>query len=224
MNLKASPGMKMVYKVPNGTIRGQSIPPVNSDLPVDLSYKVSYQILPSTNEKGDFTYIYPVGNHKNLKNYLYRTNETTYRNMYRMKKGDTVYCMRKGILTNVIRNEGLSDRLGPEGSVEILHEDGTVMVYTGISRNPETLKRGDIIFPGQPIGIMDEDENVLTTFLCYIQPDASVAQMNIKFPSDCFTTLFRSPDSDCIVTYPPDLIQSEMSKQEKKKYLAGKLF
>jgi hypothetical protein len=71
---------------------------------------------------------------------------------------------------------------------------------------------------------MEDEQNIMTTFLCYIQPDASIAQMNIKYTEDCFASLVKSINSDCIVTYPSDLIQSEMLKSERKKYLAGKLF
>jgi hypothetical protein len=224
INLRAFTGMKQVFIVQNGTKRVKSFAIANKELPVDLTCTIQYQVAPSNYEKGDYTYIYPIGSQKNFNDFLYIQDETLYRNMYQLKKGDTVFCMRKGILTNIIHNEGLADRIGPAGSVEILHEDGTVMVYTGISRNPDNIKRGNLIYPGQPIGIMDEEQNVLSTFLFFIQPDASVSSMNIKFPFDCFVSLENSRSSNCIVNYPPDLIQMEMSNAEKKKYTAGKLY
>jgi len=45
-----------------------------------------------------------------------------------------------------------------------------------------------------------------------------------SYTTDFFKELVKTAGkADCIVSYPQDLILSEMTKPEKKKYLSGKL-
>lgn len=142
MNLKISPGQIRNYVLPYGIHKLESIPAVDNSQIVDLAFTSTSQICPSNYEKGDFTYLYPIGNQRNMKDFVYVESQTVYLNMFKMKKNDTIFAMRKGIIVNTQENEGLADRLGPVGSFEILHEDGTVMIYNGISRHPEAIKQG----------------------------------------------------------------------------------
>ena len=140
-NLKASPGMVRKIVVANGYKNMASIPSVDKSMPVDLQVISTSQICPSNYEKGDFTYLYPVGNNKNIKDFVFAESQQIYLNKFQMKRNDTVYAMRKGVIVNTQDKEELLDRLGSEGSFEILHDDGTVMIYTGISRHTEEIKR-----------------------------------------------------------------------------------
>ncbi len=225
VNLRAAPGQVRNFVLPYGNHNVCKVASVDNTQPSDLFVNITSQICPSNYENGDYTYLYPLGKGKNLKHYLHKESQTIYLNMFHMHKHDTVFAMRKGIIVNTPKDEERSDRVGAVGSFEVLHDDGTVMIYYGTGRYFENLKRGAMVFPGQPIGIIVEDDEILSVSLFFIQPNASLSSMPINYPVDCYSQLAKTANqSDCFITRPLDLIMQEMSKSEKKKYLSGKLF
>lgn len=225
VNLRATQGQVSSYILPYGNHNVGKIGSIDQTQPSDLLVNITSQICPSNYENGDYTYIYPLGKGKNLKHFLHKDAQAIYLNMFHMHRHDTVFAMRKGIIVNTPKNEGRSDRIGALGSVEVLHDDGTVMVYYGTGSYFESLKRGSVVFPGQPIGVILEDDQILSVSLFFIQPDATISSMPIHYPIDCYSQFAKtSYQTNCFVTHPPDLILRELSKPEKKKYLSGKLF
>jgi murein DD-endopeptidase MepM/ murein hydrolase activator NlpD len=49
-----------------------------------------------------------------------------------------------------------------DNSMEIRHEDGTIAVYLGLNPEFKELKLGQVVFPGEPIGIIGSSK--LLTF------------------------------------------------------------
>lgn len=68
--------------------------------------------------------------------------------------GDTLFAMRKGRICTVPGENPDIDRIGSHGSIEILHPDGTVMVYDAIDSIQLLKGLGEMVFPGDPLGIL----------------------------------------------------------------------
>jgi hypothetical protein len=72
------------------------------------------------------------------------------------KTGDTVFCMRRGLVTAVQRTETMDFRLSEHDCLEVLHDDGTYMVYHNLIKNDDFTAPGKIVLPGQPLGRLSD--------------------------------------------------------------------
>lgn len=186
-------------------------------------YSVKYAIgLPCENVAYKYPYLIPVSNKFDL---VYDLLDTTnyYMDCFKLSKGDTVFNMRKGYVVAVPEMYHSSDRISNDSSVEILHEDGTVMIYENINPDSLFIKVGKTIYPMQALGIINEQAN-LKICLYMNKGNGKLRKLNINYCTgensiESFSRTLMNKE----ITHPSEVITLEMSKRNKKKYLNGKL-
>ncbi|HBH47075.1 MAG TPA: hypothetical protein DDX98_00450 [Bacteroidales bacterium] len=149
---------------------------------------------------------------------------TIYKNSFLLSKGDTVYAMRKGrvVATPGMYHEG--DRISKKESFEVLHKDGTILVYENLDSDVVFAKPEKTVYPGQPIGIVD-DTGKLHIELYAVLGKGRLKPLNINFCINANETVgFSKLRNSMISSYPEEVVKREMSKSEIKKLQKGKLF
>lgn len=183
------------------------------------SYRYSYGcwLTPSDeviNEK--FPYLIPIKVGK-IVNAKY-TSSGRIINTFVGNKGDTIYSMRRGLITAVPINENLNFRLSKHDCLEILHNDGTYMVYHNLSKDADFVAPGKIVLPGQPIGLLSDSlflmvslvkvstiKNFLTS-----QPIGYINNQSVIVPFDELDGKEKS-------VHPWEVITRELKSKELKK-------
>lgn len=97
---------------------------------------------------------------------------------FTMNRGDTVYASRKGSVVRVIDKhdplEGVGEvSLTENNEVYVQHADGTIARYGVLEKGSITVKPGDTVFPGTPIGLAGtlDGEIYQLRFYVYYQTD-----------------------------------------------------
>ena len=132
--------------------------------PYDYSYSFRYQIGdPDKKPETLYPYLIPLAQGKEVHLKIMAKNDTSthfFKNIFELKNGDTIFCMRKGTVTATPGDDDRFDRVLKGNSIEILHTDGTVATYLF----PNTIKvlvlPGKEVYPLQPLAIMQGDEDV----------------------------------------------------------------
>lgn len=134
------------------------------------------------------------------------------------REGDTVFCMRRGLVTAVPRDENLDFRLSPHNCLEVVHDDYTYMVYENISGDVILTAPGQTVLPGQPLAIIS-DEGYLKVTLLKIENDSnSVMKMPIGYVTEGGEVVdFSRLDGREKSAHPLGVITLEMKSSEKKK-------
>jgi hypothetical protein len=122
------------YVVGRGRTRLASFEIKDEFASVNYSYKYNFRIQGNRKEFiNEFPYLFPIGKNKLISEYF---PELFFRNRVRLENvtnSDTVYCMRKGIVSAKPNVSLEIDKISSTNSaIEIIHEDGSVMVYTGM--------------------------------------------------------------------------------------------
>ncbi|MEZ4828349.1 MAG: carboxypeptidase-like regulatory domain-containing protein [Bacteroidia bacterium] len=125
---------------------------------------------------------------------------------FHMEKGDTLFAMRKGVITALPGQLVEIDRIVDSVSLEILQSDGTIMVYKELTPENLFVSAGEIVFPGQPLGLVD-DKGGIQVLLFSFAGESHIKRMRILY--------FKSPDQ--IVNF-ENLITLEMNPKEKERY------
>jgi len=160
---------------------------------------------------------------------------------------DTVYASRKGLVVE-IKNEYSEDTTteysykNKANHIIIEHEDGTLAKYGVLKKNSILVKVGDKVYPSKPIaiaGTYDKPENSQLRFEVYFLDNEIItsrklgekqtlasqkhfyAFVNPFFHTKSNTTHLNSGEK-YIATCSDEIIELEMSKREKKKWLKMK--
>jgi len=197
---------------------------VNKNEPHYYEYKTEYKINPSDDSIDEtLLYLHPIGANKKLNTYISDASNFSYTNHFKMNSNDTVFVMRKGNIVALPDRKGNGDRLSNSESIEILHLDGTVMVYSGLRQEDVFVKNGQMVFPGQALGLMG-NENLIVQ-LYKIQNVTNVLNIVFKILNDCMLDDLRNNTlSDCKSIYTEEIICKEMSNFEKRKFKKNKLY
>lgn len=145
------------------------------------------------------------------------TNNIFLVNSFMVDKGDTIYCSRKGIIAAVAGDNSGSFRLMNKGSFEIMHDDGTVMIYNDVNCNTLKLYPGTMIFPGDPIGVTEEKTSVFLQLL-WLNGTSRFESLPISYAAgDTMSVSYMSLEGHLKSVHPEKLITKEMSEKEIKK-------
>lgn len=149
---------------------------------------------------------------------------TFYLNHFSLSSQDTVFCMRKGTVTAEPCMHHQSDRISKNESLEIMHADGTVMVYENLCHDSLFVKLGHKVFPGQPLGVVNNNCFV-PTHLYAFKKDGIIQSSPILFvhAKERFEPFNRSL-KDQLVVHPTEVVTQEMTRREIKKYKQNKLY
>jgi hypothetical protein len=152
---------------------------------------------------------------------------------------DSIFAARKGEVvevTNIYKNDTTEHLIYTKNRNEIVveHEDGTLGKYSGLEYNKIKVKEGDIVLPGSFLGIVgregNDPKNYLLFFTLYYLNISKMTsepgenrQYGIEYiyvTPKFFNTKMDEPLVPGIyeVKYDRNIIISEMSKKEKKKF------
>lgn len=134
---------------------------------------------PGARPDDTFLYLIPVRNNQRA---VVADSVSVYpEDQFLMAAGDTVFAMRKGVVTATNRMEKTVDRISPE-SIEVLHADGTVMVYQNLDTAHVFVQAGKTIYPGQALGVVG-DQGKLQVMLFAFIGEGKVKRMEIRYYS-----------------------------------------
>ncbi len=163
--------------------------------------------------------------------------------MFSSEAGDTVYSMRKGIVVELINEfeKDVTRNYTFKRNVNYLiieHKDGTLCKYSGFAKDGFLVSEGDMILPHMPLGTLEqynkEGEAQLRLVVFYFDDDkynelSKVQNQNQNYYSYVFPQFHtKSGDLSLIdgktyeVEVSNEVISSEMTKREKKKYFGDK--
>ena len=193
---------------------------------INYDYQAKYYISNAGKKMDeDHPYLLPMAAGKTVQFYYpsFKPN-TYYVNHFKLSSQDTVYCMRKGFVTAEPRMHHQSDRISKNESLEVMHADGSVMVYENLYHDSLMVQVGQKVFPGQPLGVINNKCFVRTNL--YVFKKEGLVQstpMIFVHDKDHFEPFNRSI-KDITVVHPFEVITKEMTKREIKKYKQNKLY
>lgn len=186
-------------------------------------YRSSYAIGdPRQKINEHYPYLIPLGSSKTVNLFLYGQERKYVNDFFAMNQGDTVFCMRKGYVTAVpgMLHEG--DRISKNKSLEVMHNDGTVMIYENIDPDHCPVKLGQTVYPNESLGIIGY-KYVLCVGLYRFLENGRLGKVNIDYCIDeTKTMLFSDSLTNVGIKHPTVIITKEMSRREKKRYLSNK--
>lgn len=227
-----------------------SLEPTNKDQGIGFGYGYSYirgKLKPKI--AADFIYALPCKNGAKVKimevsflNATYFGNTTPEDwKVYRFCTAteDTVTAIRKGIVVDIkdIQDTNVPDRAEYSSKINeitIEHPDGTLASYKHFKKGSFTVKVGQTVYPGTPLGINSKyNANSMygaTVMLMYLKSadfEAAKAQnvQNSKSLYGFITPHFFTAEGGDVVLVPqkdytgattPELVKKEMSKKEQK--------
>jgi hypothetical protein len=139
-----------------------------------------------------------------------------------MNIGGTVFNSGKGVVTALPYNLTEIDRI-VDNSLEIRHEDGTIAVNPGLNPEVKELKLGQVVFPGQPIGLIGSSK-LLTFRVFEIQDEGRLNSLKIIYSGPEARLLPPQNLVGTKVYHPVDIIKKEMTKKEVSKYEKQSLY
>jgi len=191
-----------------------------------ISYQISYALAGTTPSEEKFKpYLIPIGNNKTVEIYSEKIENSNriYLNQYVLNTGDTVFSSRKGIITATPDYKMEIDRIMDSNSLEILHDDGTVAIYQGLSFGVNLINLGQKVFPGQPIGIIGSSR-LLKFYVLEFQNDGRIKTINILYSGSDNNMLAPNIINGTKVHYPDNIVTQEMNKKEISRYKKGSLY
>lgn len=184
-----------------------------------LSYQTRFYLAKTNAGEQEFSpYLVPIGKNKTVE-FLTTTDggsSKIFIDKFVLNIGDTVYNSRKGVVTALPKNLTEIDRI-TDNSFEIRHEDGTIAVYLGLNPEIKELKLGQVVFPGEPIGIIGSSK-LLTFKVFEIQDEGRLNTLKIIYSGPEARLLPAQNLVGTKVYYPVDIIKKEMTKKEISKY------
>jgi hypothetical protein len=191
-----------------------------------INYQISYSLAGTIASEEKFKpYLIPIGENRTVQ-FLIEKGENSnklYLNHYNMSPGDTVFNSRKGIVTALPDNTIESDRIMEKNSLEILHDDGTVAIYQGISSGSKLIKLGQKVYPGQPIGIMGSSK-LLKFLVLELQYDGRIKTLNILYSGSDDKNIPPQNINGIKVFYSDKTITQELNKKESSRHKNGTLY
>ncbi len=184
-----------------------------------LSYQTRYYPAKTNSSDQKFnSYLVPIGRNRTVEFQTINDGKSIkiFIDQFVMNIGDTVFNSRKGIVTALPDNSGEIDRI-IYNSFEIRHEDGTIAVYLGLNSDVKVHKLGQVVFPGQPIGIIGASK--LLTFRVYeMQDEGMLKAINILYSGQDTHMILDQNLNGTKVFYSADIIKKEMTRKEISRF------
>ena len=185
----------------------------------NYQYNISYRIhLNDSEPSPNLKYLIPTE-----KNERVNFNKLSHSYVFDLNTEDTIYAMRKGYVTATTNPYQTYDKISKRSSIEVMHEDGTIAIYSGIDFENILITAGTTIYPGQPIGIFNSDFDkpfsvslfrvLHDTFLC--TPIDFYTESPIEEIEDYFRIIPKHPE---------ELIKKELSRRELRRFKKNKLY
>jgi len=164
--------------------------------------------------------------------------------VFKAKDTDTIVAVRKGLVIEVrdkYKLDTISHFTSKKNQVLIEHNDGTIAVYKGFSKNGIFVKAGQIVYPQTSLGVFDAkgnkgNNNVLHFNISYLSNIKIDSQIKKKLKDKKSRSTFLSPNfltnqgimklgdkQVYTVEVNEDVMFSEFTRRERKKYKKGTL-
>ena len=208
------------FIVPPGKVRLFSLSVKEKDATHAYKYKFTYKIgVPGKKVASIYPYLIPVGAGKSFDFVNYQNKENAYiRDCFKISPGDTIFAMRRGYVAAVPNMYHDADRISNSKSLEIIHKDGTIMIYDNIDVDNVLVKPGSTVYPGQALGIINK-ELILNVDLYVIDKDSNLRRLDINYCIDVNQiAMFSEILKNKLVLYPKEIITKEMTKSEISKF------
>jgi len=190
----------------------------NHDYTYNLRYRIGY-----TNKIALINYPYPIPltEGKEIKLFPFISNNDTvfYKNTFVMNSGDTIVCMRKGIVTNILSSDENQDRILKTSSIEVLHEDGTALSYSISDPGNCLVKPGQNVYPLQPLLVLKKPGTLAIQMF-------DINNMSVK-PIDFILEPGEAKEGNPkikFVAHSSADIERELTGKEMKKLAKGNLY
>ncbi|MFN8211762.1 MAG: hypothetical protein U0T33_12475 [Bacteroidales bacterium] len=192
---------------------------------INYSYGISFKLLPADKADLEFPYFIPIGEGKIVSFKEEKLGEATVYNLnkFKMSINDTVYAIRKGTVIALQDNKTEVERFIKSSSLEILQNDGTIAIYLGLNPEVTFLKLGQVVYPGEPIGIISAAET-LTLYVVAPKENGRAESLQIKYSGQDGSLLPASEIRKTKVVYLKSIMQKEMTSREIKKQEKGSLY
>ena len=182
---------------------------------------------PETRADHEFPYLVPVGNQRRIVLISVDSTEKGMeynRDIFKLNGRDTVFAMRKGMVTCAPKMDRLVDRLSDQQALEIRHADGTVMIYCHLDPVDVFVFAGETVYPGQPLGTINSNKEV-SVQLCHPVTNGKVDELEIYYFLDQeeIGNYTKLPEG-LVIDYPESIIVREMNENERKSYIRNRLF
>lgn len=163
---------------------------------------------------------------------------------FHLEKGDTVFAIRKGIVTRIqdefepVEREERVSYSSNRNSITIEHGDGTICHYTVLEKESFMVSEGDVVYPGTPLGlcglhnIKHEDYQVrLSISYPVVNREYDMEdKKSSAFINHYYNPVFATKDGNIKLVHrqpyraicSDEIIQKEMTKRELKKYAKTK--
>jgi len=180
-------------------------------------YSYRYWLTPSLEAPADsYPYLVPVAEGQVVSGGV--ENSEKLRDSFSGREGDTVFCMRRGLVTAVPRDKNLDFRLSPHDCLEVIHDDFTYMVYENISGKEILTAPGQTVLPGQPLAIISGKGYLKVTLLKIADDSNTVETMPIGYVTAGGEVVdFSRIDGRAKSVHPLNVVTLEMKSGEKKK-------
>ena len=188
-----------------------------------FEYSIKYHLgKPSEKVEPRYPYLIPIKNQFDILKDQY-SESIYYKDCFVLNKTEIVYCMRKGLVVAVPDMYDQYDRISNKNSLEIMHDDGTIMIYQNINPDSLQITIGSLVYPSQPLGIINKKH--LETSLYMIDKSGNLKRLDIFYSIDgnkCeqFNRDFISRN----FKYDESIIFKELSRRQQKKFIKGSLF
>jgi hypothetical protein len=166
-NVKCDQTLPFHAEVKPGYNKLFSISPIDPQAAVQFNYKSGFQkgcMHPKVNQ--DIIYLFPISPGMQAQVYEMSPVKSSdsaswYVLRLKMKPGDTIYAARKGLVNEILDQNGANDAgqvsIGTENFIEIAQPDCSFARYGILKKNSALVKPGQMVKAGQPIGLVGGD-------------------------------------------------------------------
>jgi hypothetical protein len=215
-NLSPRPPEREI-KVTHGTNNLFTLGPQIPNQSYGYAFTFRYWLRPSDNNLNkEYPYIMPFKEGRQVVSR--KTSYGVLNDSFTGNKGDTIYCMRRGLVTAVPRTETLDFRISDHDCVEVLHEDGTYMIYHYLSKFNDLVAPGKTVLPGQALGTLSDSSYVLVTLRKIDPGNNLISNQEIRYTIGTPDPVsYSNIDDSCKSIWPKEVLFRELQKKEIKK-------
>ena len=191
-----------------------------------FKYSTEYRIgNPTVKADHFYPYLIPLGQNRNVdfETVIDPGRTTKMINNFVMLEGDTLFSVRKGIVTSTTKPDIINDRIFREPGLEIIHADGSVAVFTGLNDATILIKEGAKVFPCQPLAYL-KSKSIVKLYIFEILGEGIISSFPFLYSNDDNNVIQMSQINGLTVNHPKEIIEKEFTKSELKKAMKGTLY
>lgn len=181
----------------------------------NLDYEFSYALgRPEAVNETDFIYLVPLS--PGTVPVAGKAGGAGITDSFSLRKGDTVYCSRKGTVTALPGDTRNIFRISGKNALEILHDDGTMMIYDGLSGGAIDITPGMTVYPGDPVIVVQENTTLILHLVALVQAENLPSLPVLYAVDETSGAQYSRIEGRIAAVHPENLIIKEMTPRELK--------